>query len=256
VTLQGGEPLGLVASTAVDGAFRFGPLAKGQVTLHVRHGDHVPLAFGPVASDATGLQVPLQPLPQTTLRGRVRARPDLRPIEGAQISWSPGAGNVVTATTFVDGTFQLAATGDLAARLVVSAPGYLPYTELVQPGAPFADFDLWPSATAVRLERGLTAMLMGVVLDAAGRAQPGVSVRWIPERTTLPNGQPGRRALSGADLELPLIVSTGPDGAFELETTQFGPGRVCPADAGPLAPGGVATEAIAGTTKNGLQLRR
>ena len=256
LTLQGGEPLGLVATSGVDGSFRLGPLAKGPVTLHVRHGDHEPLAFGPVASDAIGIRIVLQPLPKSTLRGRVRALPDLRAIEGAHVSWTPSAGNAITATTIFDGTFQLAATGETAARLIVSAPGHLPYTELVQPGSPFAEYDLWPSATAVRLERGLTAMLMGTVQDAAGRPIAGVSVRWIPARPTASVGQPGRRALDGATLELPLIVSTGPDGAFVLETTQFGAGRMCFADAGPAATGGVETEAVAGATKNDLQLRR
>lgn len=256
LTLQGGEPLGLCATTGADGAFRFGPLRKGRATLLVRHGDHLPLAYGPVEAPASGVRIVLQRLPQSTLRGRVRSRPDLRPVAGAQVSWTPVGGAVVTATTGPDGAFQLAATGEQAARLVVAAPGLLPYAELVTPGAPFADFDLWPNTTAVRLAKGLSAVLAGTVVDAAGRALPGVSVRWIPARPTPPIGAPGRRVLDGGALELPLIVATGPDGAFVLETTQFGQGRLCLAEDGPAAPGGVPAEAVAGATKDGLRVPR
>lgn len=256
VTLQGGEPLGLLATTGDDGRFRLGPLPRGEATLHVRHGDHQPLAFGPVAADASGVRVVLQPLPKSTLRGRVRSRPDLQPIAGARLSWSPNGAAVVTANAAADGTFQLAATGGQAARLLVSAPGYLPYAELVEPGSPFAEYDLWPASPEVRLAKGLSARLVGIVVDAQGRAMPGVSVRWIPVRPTPPVGMPGRRTLDGGSLELPLVISTGTDGAFQIETNQFGPGRICLAEAGPSATGGVETEAVAGASKDGLRLQR
>ena len=256
VTLQGGEPLGLLATTGDDGRFRLGPLPRGEATLHVRHGDHQPLAFGPVAADASGVRVVLQPLPKSTLRGRVRSRPELQPIAGARLSWAPNGAAVVTATAAADGTFQLAATGDQAARLLVSAPGYLPYAELVEPGSPFAEYDLWPAASEVRLAKGLTARLAGIVVDAQGRAMPGVSVRWIPARTTQSVGMPGRRTLEGGALALPLVISTGTDGTFQIETNQFGPGRICLAEAGPSATGGVETEAVAGASKDGLRLQR
>ncbi len=256
VTLQGGEPLGLLATTGSDGSFRLGPLASGQAMLNVRHGDHQPLAWGPIATNATNVKVLLQPLPKTTLRGRVRSRPDLQPIAGARLSWSPNGASAVTATTAADGTFQLAATGETAARLAISAPGFVAYAELVQPGSPFAEYDLWPGSPEVRLAKGLSARLVGIVVDAHGRAVPGVSVRWIPAKRTESAGQPGRRTLDGAQLELPLIVATGTDGAFLLETTQFGAGRVCLAEAGPSAAGGIETVAVAGTIKDGLRLQR
>lgn len=256
VTLQGGDPLGLVATSGSDGSFRLGPLLRGEGTLHVRHGDHQPLAFGPISTSAAELRLSLQPLPKTTLRGRVRSRPDLLPVAGARLAWSPSGGAVVTGTTGADGTFQLAATGDAAARLAISAPGFLPYAELVQPGSPFAEYDLWPGTMEARLAKGLTARLVGVVAGPDGSAQSGVAVRWIPARRAEPTGMPGRRLLDGASLELPLVATTGPDGSFQLETNQFGPGRLCLAEAGPDAQGGVAVDAVAGTTKDGLRLQR
>jgi hypothetical protein len=256
VSLQGSEPLGLVATTGSDGSFRLGPLAHGDVTLHVRHGDHEPLAWGPVASNGQKLRIQLQPLPSTTLRGQVRARSDHQPIAGAQLVWIPSGGASVTAATGPDGTFQIAVTGDAASRLAISAPGFVTYAELVQPGSPFAEYDLWSADPEVRLAKGITARLVGIVVDAQGRAQPGVAVRWIPDRETPVVGVLGRRVLEGGTLELPTIVATGPDGSFQLDTTQFGSGRLCLADAGPSATGGASTAAVAGSIKDGLRLQR
>ncbi|MBM4061717.1 MAG: carboxypeptidase regulatory-like domain-containing protein [Planctomycetes bacterium] len=252
LTLQGGDPLGLVATTGGDGGFRIGPLLPGEITLLVRHGDHEPLAFGPVAGD--GLRIVLRPLPQTALRGRVRARPGGQPIAGARLSWAPEGAAVVTALSGEDGTFQLAATGARAARLMIGAPGFVPYVELVEPGAAFLDYDLWPASPDERLALGLTARLVGSVVDRGGTPLQGVSVRWIPARLVPPPGVLGRRVLDGATLDLPRVAATGTDGAFVLEVSQFGPGRVCLAAAGPDATGGVAVEAVAGRTVDGLRL--
>lgn len=256
ITLQGGEPLGLLATTGADGSFRIGPLARGEVTLHLRHGDHQPLSWGPVVTNGNTLRIPMQPLPSTTLRGRVRGRPDQKPIAGARLAWLPTGGNSVTAVTDADGTFQIAATGDAASRLAISAAGFLNYAELVQPGAPFAEYDLWPADPAVRLAKGMSARLVGVVVDAGGTPQQQVAVRWIPDRPNEVAGVVGRRILEGGSLALPLIVSTGVDGSFQLETNQFGPGHLALAEAGPSAAGGVAVTAVAGSTKDGLRLQR
>lgn len=252
LVVQGGEPLGLVATTGVDGGFELGPLLPGSVTLHVRHAEHEAAAFGPVAPGGDPVRVVLRPLPRTALRGRVRARPHGRPIAGATVAWMPPGGVAVTATTDGDGSFVLSASGTSDARLVVQAQGFVPYAELVAPGAPFADYDLLPAATAARLDAGLTAMLAGVVVDAAGRPVEGASVRWQPKQRTTPGGMPGRRVLHGGVLDLSLVVASGADGAFQLETDQFGPGRLRLIDAAD----GVDAEATAGGTVNGLRLRR
>lgn len=256
LTLQGSDPLALVAKTGADGGFRLGPLAAAEVTLLVRHGDHQPTNFGPVRSTANSLRIVLQPLPQTALRGLVRSRPDGQPVVGAHVAWLPTGADPITATTDGDGRFALSATGNQATRLLISASGFANYLELVEPGAPFAEYHLLPATTEARLRHGLTARLVGQVVDAQGQALPGVSVRWIPARPAAPAGLPTRRILDGGSLNLPLVVPTGPDGLFELETTHFGPGRICLAEAGPDAIGGLQTEATAGATKDGLRLQR
>ncbi len=226
VSVQGGEPLGLVATSAGDGTFRIGPLLPGPVTLHARHGDHEPLAVGPVTAPANDVRIALQPLPRTSLRGRVRARPALQPLPRASVSWTPPGGAAVVVTTGDDGSFVLPATGEQDARLSVMALGYVPYAELVAPGSPFADYDLWPAGTPERVAAGLTAVLEGVVLDAENKPVAGAPVRLQPAQRTTVAGTPGRRVLEGGALELPLVTTTGTDGAFRLETNQFGAGRL------------------------------
>lgn len=250
VTLQGGEPLGLVATSTSDGAFRIGPLLPGVVTLHARHADHEPLAVGPVTAPANDVRIALQPLPRTSLRGRVRARPALQPLPRAFVSWTPPGGALVAVTTGADGTFVLPATGDQDARLAVHATGYVPYAELVAPGAPFADYDLWPATTTERLGAGLTALLEGVVLDAENNPVAGAAVRLQPAQRTLMTGTPGRRVLEGGALELPLATTAATDGSFRLETNQFGPGRLFVS-----AERAIPVVAVAGQTVSNLRLQ-
>lgn len=252
ITLQDGEPLGLLATTAKDGNFRFGPLLPGRLTLHVNHDDHEPLAFGPLQTPIVEARIMLQPLPATTLRGRVRARPQLQPLADATVQWVTPHGSPLVARTGADGTFVLRAKGSGDGRLAVQAVGYLGYAELVTPGAPFQDYDVWPSTTVERLAGGLSALLEGIVVDAEGRPAADVDVRWQPDAPTPPAMVPGRRVLEGALLDLPLTTRTGKDGAFRLETNQFGLGRIT------LTEGTSGTEvtAIAGQTKNGIRLRR
>lgn len=251
VTLQGSDPLGLVATTGVGGAFDFGPLPAGSVTLLVRHHEHEPIAHGPIDAAAADVRVTLQELPKSTIRGRVRRRPGLLPLERATVAWTAAQLPPLTARTDADGVFQIAARGEGSGRLAISSPGFVAYEELVEPGAAFADYDLLPIATAERVAGGMTAVLAGIVVDASGRPQAGVAVRWQPARRSAPAGVPGRRTLRGAALELALLATTQADGTFALETDQFGRGTLTVDDGGSLP-----TEAIAGATKDDHRLQR
>ncbi|HEX6811580.1 MAG TPA: carboxypeptidase-like regulatory domain-containing protein [Planctomycetota bacterium] len=255
LTVQGGEPLGLVATTADDGAFAIGPLLPGRVVLNVRHGDHEPLASGELNAPTDGVRITLQPLPRTSLRGRVRSRPELRPLAGATIVWAPAAGAPVSATSNADGTFVLPATGTAAAKLLVQAPDHQPLSELVEPGSPFAEYDLWPGTPAVRLAKGLSAMLRGIVVDGEGRPVNGAIVRWHPAQETAAGGVPGRRVLEGGTLKLLPVAISGADGSFAVETNHFGAGRLTMVGAETPA-GAVDVEATAGKTVDGLRLRK
>ncbi len=257
VRIAGGDPLGLVATTGADGAFAIGPLCADELQLHVRHDDCEPQAFGPVRAGSAGHRVVLQPWPASTVRGRVRSRPDLAPIAAAAVVWSPTGGSPVTVRTDVEGRFVLRATGSVAARLSVHAPGHLPYAELVDPGAPFADYDLLPAVPETRVAKGLSAMLRGAVVDGRGQPVPGVPVRWVPAVAAAPAaGLPMRRVLEGAVLDLPGLATTGSDGSFAVETDHFGAGRLCLPDDVASPSRGIATEAVAGRTRSDLTLRR
>lgn len=253
VVVQGGEPLGLLATTAADGTFRLGPLTAGPRTLELRHGEHEPLAFGPVQVPSAALRVPMRALPRSTLRGRVRARPGLTPLVGATVVWTPSAGAPISATADASGAFTLAATGQTDSRVTVQAVGYVPLIELVAAGSPFADYDLWPADRGQRVQLGVSAVFEGTVTDRSGRPIAGASVRWTPRQRTAPAVVPGRRVLEGAVLELPVVTTTLGDGAFALETTHFGPGTL-------VIDGQVGTafdvEAIAGQIRSDIRLQR
>lgn len=247
---DGGGPLALRCVTGESGAFAFGPLPNGPVTLLVRHVDHEPRAFGPIDVAAAGTpEIALVPLPQNALRGRVRRRPGGEPVAGAAVAWTLGGNPPITAVTAADGTFRLAASGDAAGRLVVSKPGYVPLAELVEAAAPMRDYDLLPAVTADRVAAGLTGVLTGVVVRA-GQPLAGATVRWVPGAPAAAPEPTGRRAISGHVLTLPLTVSTDGEGVFTLETDRFGPGRLELADGG----AGLDVEAIAGQRRDGLRL--
>jgi hypothetical protein len=254
----GSDPLGLVATTGADGTFRFGPLPAGSITLHVHHGENQPLAFGPVTVPSEAVRIAMQPLSRSTLRGRVRAHPNQRPLAAATVAWTPPTGTPVTVKTNAEGLFVLPATGDADARLTIQALGHVERLEMVTPGSPFADYDLWPADPKERVAAGLTTIFSGSVLDAEGRPVADASVRWTPAQPThaalgLANAgtAPGRRVLSGGTLDLPAAVRTGADGGFVLETNQFGPGRLHLFANDAIAQRLVA---IAGITKNDIRL--
>lgn len=253
VTVQGGDPLGLRATTSTDGTFIISPLPTGRTTLLVRHGTHVPIAHGPVAAPSENVQIKLTPLARTPLRGRVRVRPGLAPIANATVVWQIAGGAAITAKTAVDGTFELQAAGDIACKLIVQASGHVRYAELVDPNSAFADYDVWPADLATRVGNGTTASLEGLVIGTNGRPLAKASVRWRPNNPTGVSGVPGRRVLEGAVLQLPGVATTDSSGAFVIETNQFGQGVVSLVSDTSKS---VETNAIAGKSTNSLKLHQ
>lgn len=255
ITTANGDPLQLLATTGNDGAFRIGPFGGGVLTLEVRHRDHEILLHGPIPSDSVGVRVVLQALPADLLRGRVRGRPGLQPIGGATISVMDPTGQPVTAQSDADGWFRLRLSAKETARLAIAAPGYLPYSELVEPGTlTVADFDLWPANTGVRLAERMTALLRGIVVDAQGRPMAGIPVRWQAAEVPPALGIPGRRIVDGGVLALPSIATTGSDGAFEIETLHAGAGVLFPVDGVSTEQDGLRIDIALGQTRDGLRL--
>ncbi|MGK0204454.1 MAG: hypothetical protein ACI9S9_003539 [Planctomycetota bacterium] len=253
ITIQGGDPLGLRATTAANGTFMIGPLPIARTTLLVRHGTHAPVAHGPVAAPSKDVRIKLTPLTRTPLRGRVRTRPGLASVANATIIWQVAGGAAISAKTAADGTFELQAAGDIASKLIVQAPGHVRYSELVDPNAAFADYDLWPGDWATRVANGTTASLEGVVIGANGWPLANASVRWRSDHPTGVSGMPGRRVLEGAVLQLPGVATTDSSGAFVIETNQFGRGVVSLVSA---PNNNIEATAIAGKSKKGLKLNQ
>ncbi|MBL8732460.1 MAG: carboxypeptidase regulatory-like domain-containing protein [Planctomycetes bacterium] len=250
VALAGGDPLGLLATADAAGRFQFGPLMPGPVTLHVLAPGMAPRAFGPLTAPATGLAIELQKLQQTLLRGHVRELPGGEPVVRATVVWA-GAGGAHQVFTGADGAFVVPVDGKDPARLLIQADGFQARAEFVDPGAQAMDYGLWPADPARRLEKGLTGVLQGFVLDGNGRPLPNVNVRWRPVTRSAPAAVPGRRVLEGGTLALPLVAVSDAAGAFRLETDQFGPGQLlCGA-----AQNGLETQAIAGKVVDGLRLQ-
>ena len=253
VVVLGGDPLELAAVTDEAGRFSLGPLADGSFSLEVRHRDYELGRAGPVAAGTDGVAVRLLALPATALRGRVRARPSLQPIAGAKASVVDALGKPMTATTDQDGWFVLRGSGKSSVRLVIAAEHFLPYSELVDPGAPAYDYDLWPAETAARLREKLTGVLSGTAVDEAGEALSGASLRLVPGRALPAPAIVDRRVLLGGALPLPLVTTAGLDGSFQLETQCEGPAELTVVDAaGSGAP--LRVEVVLGSTTSGLQV--
>lgn len=253
VTVQGGDPLGLSATTGPDGAFTIGPLSTGPRTLLVRHAIHKPVAVENVPVPSDEQRVRLAPLQRTPLRGCVRSRPGLKPIANATLIWQVAGGGSITARTAKDGTIELQAAGSIAARLIVQAPQHVTYAELVDPGAAFANYDLLPAVTGVRVEAGLSATIEGVAFGNNGFPLANASVRWRPANPATVPGLPGRRVLEGGILALPDVTTTDSSGAFVLETTRFGRGTLTLNDAKDVS---LPVTAVAGQRVQGLELGR
>lgn len=254
VTASTEQPDPPTATSDADGAFVLAPLFAGEpAPLHVRHGLHQPAVVDSLRAPADAVVLTLTPLPQSPLRGRVRTRPGLQPLAQAAVVWQPEGGDPIAATSGADGEFLLQATGKQPARLTITAVGHVAYTELVSPGAPFADYDLWPGTVEARVAAGVTALLGGVAVDAAGAPLADVDVQWTPTQPPAAALPTGRRVLAGGALLLPRSVRSGPDGGFGLETMAFGPGRLHVAGSPER---GVDATAVAGRATNGLRITR
>jgi hypothetical protein len=163
-------------------------------------------------------------------------------------------GGAVSTTTATDGTFALRIGGKEAVRLSIGAPGLLPYGELVQPDGGYQEYELWPADTAARLASGMTGLLTGLVVDGRGHPVANMAVRYYPDNPVLPQLQGDRRVLDGGALALPLVVTSGADGTFQLETQHLGAGALVPMDGKTQPAGGLRVDVTAGKTTRGLRV--
>jgi hypothetical protein len=249
IAVQGGDPLGARAVSDAAGRFRLAPLADGEFALAVRHDDHDSRVVGPFAAGEAAAKIALQPLGGAVLRGRVRARPDGAPVAGATVTAIDAQAQTATTTSKDDGSFVLTMSSRDDVRLSIGAVGFLAYGEIIAAKAAALDFDLWPAEPSVRLQKGLTAMFAGFVVDDHGVHQVSMPVRVQFDQPAATIELPGRRVIDGGGLLLPQVALTGSDGAFAIETAQAGPGWVFPVDGQTTPQGGSRIDAVLGKTQ-------
>ena len=165
------------------------------------------------------------------------------------------SGDVETrATSDVGGQFELVVPAEGMIRLTIRARDHLPYAELLAPDSGEMDYDMLPARVEDRVRAGLSALLIGTVVDQGGTPAPGVSVRLQPDRPELPPIQTDRRVLDGGVLAPPLTTTSDAAGAFRLETAQQGSGRLFVLDDGSQPAGGLALVVRRGEVLEGLRL--
>lgn len=251
IEIDGGDPLRLVARSGADGTFVIGPLADGERRLRIRHRDSEAATFGPFAPTSFA-EIALVALPRESIRGRIVAAGDGKPIRGASASLLEQDGNPLVVPADDEGYFAAVVRGADAIRMNAGAEGFLTHSELVSPGTPSVAVELWPAAQERRLELGLTSLLSGVVVDANNAPMPRIGVRFVPDSPDI--ASPGRRLLAGGALSLPQAITTGADGSFVLEVATFGGGLVQAIDGTSSQANGVRVDAQRGKVATGLRV--
>src|SRR5690606_33643321 len=124
------------------------------------------------------------PRPVRVVRGFVRRRPVLQPVEGAEVILRSGQETDARAVTGADGAFVLETALEVP-ELVVRAAGFLPWIERVDEAVEGYSCDLLPADAAGRLAAGLTAIVEGKVVDARGEPVAGIPVQLFADEVAI-----------------------------------------------------------------------
>ncbi|HLU38091.1 MAG TPA: hypothetical protein VK081_01825 [Planctomycetota bacterium] len=238
--------------TGTDGGFRLGPLPMSRVTVGVQSRRHLDLSTTAVVGEPQRLV--LTPRPVRVVRGFVRRRPVLQPVEGAEVILRSGQETDARAVTGADGAFVLETALEVP-ELVVRAAGFLPWIERVDEAVEGYSCDLLPADAAGRLAAGLTAIVEGKVVDARGEPVAGIPVQLFADEVAIPEGIPGRAILEGHVLPLRPLAVTAADGTFELEWHRAGSVRLVAVDGTAQAEDGVPVTLVLGQRTRGIVLR-
>lgn len=205
--------------TGPDGVFRLGPVAGSTVTVSATSRLYLDLT----ATLTVGVEGRLTLSPRSTrvVRGVVRQRPSLAPIVGASVLLRRGLETEVEARTLADGTFALSTVAE-APELVVRAPGFLTWVEVIRELQDSYVCDLWPDELEARVAAGVSAVIEGRVLGADGKPVAGVPVQLFSDEAPVPEGIPGRVVVEGNTLPLRPLAVTDATGTFVLEWHQPG----------------------------------
>ncbi|MCB9870590.1 MAG: carboxypeptidase regulatory-like domain-containing protein [Planctomycetes bacterium] len=201
--------------TDAGGRFRLGPTPDKLLRLEVRHQAFEPLVVENVRPGTDAVHV-LTPLPEHPVRGVVRRRPARTPVAGAEVRLLGEQGVVVKTRTDASGSFELRSFL-IEPTVEVVAVGFLDYQEALNANGSPRTFDLIPAQPEERQRVGLTALVIGTVLDAASHPVKNCPVHVQPVTPWTPSGIEGRRILRGGLLPFQQMVVTGPDGAFRVE---------------------------------------
>lgn len=240
--------------TAPDGSFTLGPLPGVPVVVHVECAGYEPGRAGPRRPGGRPFVVVLRPRATKVIRGIVRARPRLGPVAGARVQVRSGGRTLARTSTGEDGRFELR-TNAGSPELVVEAPGFLRYVEVLEDEASPVTFDLLPATPRRRVGEGMTGLVAGVVTGPDGSPRPGVPVLVVPERNPAPQGIAGRRILEGGVLMLPHRAMSGPRGEFSIECLGAGPARVVAADGVSRVEDGTLVQIAPGRRRDNIVVR-
>ena len=209
----------LVADGRSDyaGRFELGPMEAEGLELRVEHPGMETLTLDQVfPGGVTATVYHLVPKESRFVKGVVLRRSDRVPIAGATVRLTDGTSTLATRETDGQGRFVLN-SAELEPHLTIEAEGYRDYVETLNANGVERQFELIPSVARVRFETGLTALVEGSVLDAAGNPLPGHVISISPVDRAPPQGFAERRILRGGTLPRPSRVESGEAGEFRFE---------------------------------------
>ncbi len=248
-------PLGVApARTDAEGRFRFPSCLPGSVDVVVEHRFVVTPYRATVTPGPTPLRITLALQPARVVRGVVRSRGRDTPLSDATVQLVQDLEVVGEARTGVDGGFEVA-TRASDPELRIRAAGHLLWREAVTPDGAWLTFALVPDSPEARVAAGVSAVLTGELLDAAGAPAPGRLVSCVHEGAAEMPGILGRRILEGAVVPVSGFARTDADGRFTLEVARAGDVQLLPADGDATQADAVRVSVVLGRTLDGFRLR-
>ena len=216
VTLRQGPEIVANGRSDFAGRFELGPMPPDASELRIEHPGMETLTQDPVFPGGAAAVYHLVPKASRVVVGVVRGRGDGLPIVAATVRLTDGVSTLERGETDAQGRFSLESAA-IEPHLTIEAEGYLEYVETLNANGVERQFDVIPSSAQDRFTRGLTALVEGTVLDAAGDPLSGHVIKISTEDREPPGGFAVRRILKGGSLPRPTRVESDTAGSFRFE---------------------------------------